>query len=95
MTRNRRSAVAALAAIAIIGLAPLTAAAAEEGQPSARMLYREGARLWPSYCGQCHKARPGGEYSPAEWDTVIMHMRTRANLSGEQARAILQFLKSR
>lgn len=64
-------------------------------EADARALFREGSRLWPQTCGTCHRARPGGEHSPAEWDTVMMHMRVVANLPDSHARAILAFLKAR
>jgi mono/diheme cytochrome c family protein len=67
---------------------------AAEGEQDQRILFREGARLWPVYCAQCHNARPGSEFSPAQWDAIMMHMRTQANLPAEEARAILVYLKS-
>lgn len=58
-------------------------------------LVREGAKLWPDYCGNCHNSRGPGERSGAEWETIVQHMRVRANLPGEDARAILEYLKQR
>lgn len=60
-----------------------------------KALVREGARLWAPYCGSCHNARPQGERSPAEWDTIMMHMRVRANLPAQDSRALLEYLKAR
>lgn len=59
-----------------------------------RQLFREGARLWPVYCSQCHNARPGSEFAPYQWNAIMMHMRTQANLPAKDARAILEYLKS-
>lgn len=59
-----------------------------------RALFRRGAQLWPIYCNTCHNARSGAEFSPAEWNLILMHMRTQANLPAEDARAILEYLKS-
>lgn len=72
------------------------AAAADSPQTAEdrRMLFRRGARLWPIYCNTCHNARPGADFSPVEWNMIIMHMRTQANLTGEDARAVLEYLKS-
>jgi mono/diheme cytochrome c family protein len=60
-----------------------------------RALLRKGARLWPVVCASCHNARGPAERSPAEWDVIVEHMRTRANIPGEDARAILEYLKRR
>ena len=64
--------------------------------PSAerRRLFREGSKLWPVYCAQCHNARPGSQFAPYQWDMILMHMRTQANLPSQNARAILEYLKA-
>ena len=59
-----------------------------------RALFRRGAQLWPIYCNTCHNARPASEFSPTEWTMILMHMRTQANLPAEDARAVLEYLKS-
>jgi hypothetical protein len=33
-------------------------------------------------------------YSDAQWDVIVHHMRLRANITGQEQRAILEFLKS-
>ena len=68
--------------------------AAEDDAATRRQLFRDGARMWPIYCSQCHNARPGSEFAPYQWDTILMHMRTQANLPARDARAILEYLKS-
>ena len=67
---------------------------AEEDATARRQLFRDGARMWPVYCSQCHNARPGSEFAPYQWDTILMHMRTQANLPARDARAILEYLKN-
>jgi mono/diheme cytochrome c family protein len=59
-----------------------------------RALFLRGAQLWPVYCNTCHNARPGGEFWPAEWRMIIMHMRTQANLTPHDAQAVLEYLRS-
>jgi len=53
-----------------------------------------GAKLWTDHCGSCHNLRNPAGYSDAQWDVAVMHMRVRANLSAEETRAILDFLKA-
>jgi hypothetical protein len=97
----RRHRIRLIAIAAMIALAsPLATSMARAEQPEMTKqehakLYLKGAQLWPIYCSQCHKARPGSEFSPAQWDTIMMHMRSRANLTGEDAQAILVYLKQR
>ena len=60
-----------------------------------KRLFRKGAKLWPVYCNTCHNARPGSEKASYEWDEIMMHMRTLGNVPPDDARAILEYLKTR
>jgi hypothetical protein len=81
-----------LAALALVSLC--WPCHAEDGTRSEqRRLFREGAKLWPVYCSQCHNARPGSEFAPYQWNAIIMHMRTQANLPAQNAAAVLEYLK--
>ena len=53
-----------------------------------------GAQLWTENCVRCHNIRSPSTYSDAEWEVSMHHMRIRANLTAEEHRKILQFLKS-
>jgi mono/diheme cytochrome c family protein len=68
--------------------------AAEESKAERRQLIRDGAKMWPVYCSQCHNARPGSEFAPYQWDQIMMHMRALPNLPAQNARAILEYLKA-
>jgi hypothetical protein len=68
-------------------------AAAEEQTPEQRKMLIEGAHLWSIYCNQCHNARPGSQFSPAQWDAITMHMKTLSNMPAKDMRAIKEFLK--
>ena len=92
--RFMRLTVMALVATAAVHLTAPDLGHAEDDAVH-KALVRQGARLWSPYCGACHNARPPAERSPAEWDTIMMHMRVRANLPAEDTRALLEFLKTR
>ena len=53
-----------------------------------------GAQLWAENCIRCHNIRSPSIYSDAEWDVAMHHMRIRANLTAEEHKKILEFLKS-
>lgn len=72
---------------------PLRSFAATESNKD-RALVRRGTRLWSVYCARCHHATPASAYSPAQWDTIMLHMRSRASLTGEDATAIVKFLQA-
>jgi septum formation inhibitor MinC len=52
-----------------------------------------GADLYAMHCNRCHPERYATERSPAQWKTIMLHMRVRANLPAEQARTILKYLQ--
>src|SRR5216683_485389 len=53
-----------------------------------------GEELWTMNCQRCHNIRPPTMYSNAQWDVIVHHMRIRANITGQEQRAIVEFLKS-
>ena len=53
-----------------------------------------GARIWAQTCMRCHNLRPPRERSDREWEAITFHMRIRANLTAEEHRRILGFLKA-
>ena len=53
-----------------------------------------GEELWSNNCLRCHNIRPPTMYSNAQWDIIVHHMRVRANITGQEQRAIVEFLKS-
>lgn len=84
-----------LICVLALAMIPVRSLAATESNTQDRALFRRGAKLWPIYCARCHQAIPGAAYSPAEWDTIMLHMRARASLTGEDATAIMKFLQAR
>ena len=94
MAQLSKNIVIRLLAIVLLALSAGHAVAADSEQEQ-RQMFKDGARLWPVYCAQCHNARPGSEFSPAQWDSILMHMRTLPNLPAKDARAILVYLKAR
>lgn len=55
---------------------------------------KSGAQLWADNCVRCHNIRSPSSYSPAQWEVAMMHMRLRANLTPEEHKKILEFLKA-
>jgi len=53
-----------------------------------------GVAAWQANCSNCHAFRSPEDYSDSQWGVAMMHMRIRANLPADEARAIEEFLKS-
>ena len=84
-----------LLALALVSPVIPVLARGEDAPRDEKALVRQGARQWGAYCGACHNARPRAERTPAEWDTLMLHMRVRANLPEADTRALLEYLKAR
>jgi mono/diheme cytochrome c family protein len=52
-----------------------------------------GAELYAIHCNRCHPERYPTEFTAAQWKTIMVEMRVRANLPAEQAKAILKYLQ--
>jgi cytochrome c5 len=52
-----------------------------------------GAELYQINCNRCHPERYATEWTPAQWKTLVLHMRVRANIPAAQAKAILKYLQ--
>ena len=55
---------------------------------------KTGQQIWAETCSRCHNVRSPSEFNSGQWDVIVMHMRQRANLTGPEARAVAEFLKS-
>jgi hypothetical protein len=79
--------------ISMLSVATTRLSVADTQTPEQRRMLIEGAHLWSIYCNQCHNARPGAQFSPAQWDAITMHMKTLSNMPAKDMRAIKEFLK--
>ena len=73
--------------VAVVG----TNSVAVQAPPARHEL--SGAELYSMHCNRCHPERYPTERTAAQWKTILMHMRVRANLPAEHARTILKYLQ--
>ena len=52
-----------------------------------------GAELYAINCNRCHPERYATEFTSAQWKTLMLHMRVRANLPATQAKEVLKYLQ--
>ncbi len=62
-------------------------------KPASSRRQLSGAELYSIHCNRCHPERYPTERTAAQWKTIMLHMRVRANLPAEQARTILKYLQ--
>jgi hypothetical protein len=68
-----------------------TDASVKQTKPAPKQL--TGAELYSMHCNRCHPERYPNERTSAQWKTIGMHMRVRANLPAEQYRRLLKYLQ--
>ena len=83
-----------LPALGIVMIGVATGCATSSASKRAAANEPDGAKLWAQNCIRCHNGRPPSEFSNAQWDVVMLHMRIRAGLAAEDARAIHEFLQT-
>jgi hypothetical protein len=71
-----------------------TTADSGDGVKSESSAGLSGEELWSNNCQRCHNLRSPASQTPVQWQVIVHHMRVRANITGADARAIADFLKS-
>lgn len=54
---------------------------------------KTGVQLWGENCQRCHNTPSPSTFSPEQWETIGMHMQTRALLTQSEREKIVKFLK--
>lgn len=60
---------------------------------NAKIDSKSGAQLWAENCQRCHNTPPPNTFSPEQWETVGLHMQSRALLTDKEREKIVEFLK--
>ncbi len=96
------SGTALVLALTLLGLAAYgcrttsTPAAAPGGKDTrVQVTELSGPQAWAENCGRCHNLRDPASYSSQQWEIAVSHMRLRAQLTGQQEKAIEDFLASK
>jgi hypothetical protein len=90
--------MASLLCVVAVGCATVATAPSKTdsaaGSPSqvAAVEPKTGVQLWVETCGRCHNLRDPGWRTPAEREVALHHMGLRVPLTGEDQRAIHEFL---
>ncbi|MCX8057269.1 MAG: hypothetical protein N3F03_06670 [Ignavibacteria bacterium] len=57
--------------------------------------FPSGQKLYLSKCSGCHRLYDRLEYTPHQWDSIMVVMRVKAKTNPEQEIEILNYLKER
>jgi hypothetical protein len=93
LTPRRRARLAVAVASAIFASAVVVSIAKDAADATPPKKKLTGEQLYAVNCERCHNERYPTERTKAEWNTIMIHMRVRANLPAGQAREILKYLQ--
>ena len=54
---------------------------------------KQGVQLWAENCQRCHNTPSPNTFSHEQWETIGMHMQSRALLTEKEKEKIVDFLK--
>ena len=77
----------------VLGLGATTVAALNGCKASQQVSAKSGAQLWAENCQRCHNTPSPSTFSKEQWETVGLHMQSRALLTDEERRKIVAFLQ--
>jgi cytochrome c553 len=80
--------LAVVIAFMISGVAILNGCAASQ-----KVTAKSGAQLWAENCQRCHNTPSPSTFSAEKWETIGMHMQSRALLTDKERDKIIEFLK--
>jgi hypothetical protein len=62
-------------------------------KPSQQVSAKTGVQLWSENCQRCHNTPSPKTFSPEQWETIGLHMQSRALLTDQEREKIVAFLK--
>ncbi len=79
--------------ISFAGLGLIIALSIGGCKVSQQVASKSGAQLWAENCQRCHNTPSPSTFSPDQWETVGLHMQSRALITDEEKNKIVGFLK--
>jgi hypothetical protein len=75
------------------GVGILTLVGVNGCKASQKVSAKSGAQLWAENCQRCHNTPSPSTFSKEQWETVGLHMQSRALLTDEERTKIVAFLQ--
>jgi hypothetical protein len=60
---------------------------------SQKIAAKSGAQLWAENCQRCHNTPSHSTFSSEKWETIVLHIQSRALLTEKEKDKIVDFLK--
>lgn len=60
---------------------------------SQKVAAKPGVQLWAENCQRCHNTPSSNTFSPEQWETIGLHMQSRALITDDERKKIVAFLQ--
>ena len=60
---------------------------------SMKVANKSGAQLWAENCQRCHNTPSPSSFTHEQWETIGLHMQSRALITDTEREKIVEFLK--
>ena len=77
----------------LISFVAIKAILLESCAVSSKISAKSGAQLWAENCQRCHNTPPPNTFSQEQWETIGLHMQSRALITDPEREKIVAFLK--
>jgi len=85
--KNKIGIISTLGFVLVLGLTIASCVA------SKKVADKSGAQLWAENCQHCHNTPSPTSFSGEQWETIGMHMQTRALITEQERIKIVEFLQ--
>lgn len=89
----KTKAIKKIAIISIIGSIIMLTMMIDGCKASQVVSNKTGPQLWAENCQRCHNTPSPNSFSPDQWETIGLHMQSRALITHEERTKIVAFLK--
>jgi cytochrome c2 len=89
----RHTSIKKIAITSIIGALVVLSQMIDGCKASQVVSNKTGAQLWSENCQRCHNTPSPSSFSPDQWETIGLHMQSRALITDEERTKIVAFLK--
>lgn len=85
--------IKSLVSLLIISVGWIAVLSVNGCKASQKVSAKTGVQLWTENCQRCHNTPSAASFSAEQWETIGLHMQSRALLTDEEREKIVAFMK--
>lgn len=85
--------IKSIASLLIISVGLIVVLSINGCKASQKVAAKTGVQLWTENCQRCHNTPSAASFSAEQWETIGLHMQSRALLTDMEREKIVAFMK--